>query len=907
MATRERYTRLSRDNDEQVEVDNQPMQQSLDEFVALHTEAALATSSGRDEDRENETKTEDNEEDNEDNNAPHQKQKKRVRYLCDADRHTIIQRIEKGEKQADLAREYGVTRAAICHIKKNRDEIITRYDSLIRQAQEIHRTESFAEPEEDSMVREIQSSSVLLLMTTLRDRRSEPETFRRAAGRLIMMLLEEALSIIGVHSIEMTTATGYVTYGLGRTDEFCGVAIGAEGFPFLVLFHQMEPDASQGSIHVKQETDEQGASVYRLNHVDLPSDIARYRVLLFSSTVNTGDTECKAIETLCSLGVQEGRITLVIILCSTDSLEAICNRFPGTSVALPRILRLLISLYWQVCGSSRVASTARSTRRRRRSSQGSVTSLRGIMAHESCGVEYNKHIAIGFALNNRIATTLAVRAASRLDPIQFCEADVSLSDLVTTHVVLGGATSATSSRVLDGVLLPVTDAPPRNVLQRRISSSAEISITGGVVVLAGDLDSLEFTTNSSVHVIFVHGGISPPVIDASVSTTDAPLCIPVSSYNSLRQLAEMSGAEIVDSWDELLPNAIGHECLQMKTLEFSVSRSQDDELASSFVQIMPDTRCQQHVSVIVQGPTKSLAEELRNETIKVISRLRNALRSGYVLPGNGGFWCACAAAVKQEAKALAQWMHYFEAQSHHIDVAMAATSPTAGAGSPKKAGMPRRQTAVVPLDYSFMGLTSLSEMQQHDPVCGTKKVISVNALTTRSRGGAGDGLASPTGVKVSTTAGTSPTKKRQTPVSLRVNNNKISSLNDMQEALCAVFDYPEMLQWLDLSGNVLSSIPPDVFSAYPDLFTLHLHGNQLSKYSDIDALAKWLPRLHSISLHGNPLEEKKHYRNYVISSFPNLKQLNFSSVTLGDRDKAETWTGIYKNARNGGKSRDDDL
>ncbi|KAG3106331.1 hypothetical protein PI124_g13664 [Phytophthora idaei] len=238
---------------------------------------------------------------------------------------------------------------------------------------------------------------------------------------------------------------------------------------------------------------------------------------------------------------------------------------------------------------------------------------------------------------------------------------------------------------------------------------------------------------------------------------------------------------------------------------------------------------------------------------------------------------------------------------------MAATSPSAGAGSPKKARMPRRQTAVVPLDYSFIGLTSLSEMQQHDPVCGTKKVISVNALTTRSRGGAGDGLASPTGVEVSTTAGTSPTKKRQTPVSLRVNNNKISSLNDMQEALRAVFDYPEMLQWLDLSGNVLSSIPPDVFSAYPDLFTLHLHGNQLSKYSDIDALAKWLPRLHSISLHGNPLEEKKHYRNYVISSFPNLKQLNFSSVTLGDRDKAETWTGIYKNARNGGKSRDDDL
>ncbi|EGZ12984.1 hypothetical protein PHYSODRAFT_316453 [Phytophthora sojae] len=195
---------------------------------------------------------------------------------------------------------------------------------------------------------------------------------------------------------------------------------------------------------------------------------------------------------------------------------------------------------------------------------------------------------------------------------------------------------------------------------------------------------------------------------------------------------------------------------------------------------------------------------------------------------------------------------------------MASTrAASAGAVSSKKAGMPRRQATAVPLDYSFMGLTTLSEMQQHDP-------------------------------------------KRQMPVSLRVNNNKISNLDDMHEALRAVFDYPGMLQWLDLSGNELESIPPDVFSAYPELFTLHLHGNLLSKYSDVDALAKWLPRLHSITLHGNPLEEKKHYRNYVIAAFPNLKQLNFSSVTPGDRTKAETWASIYKNARGGGSGRQDD-
>ncbi|KAL3663371.1 hypothetical protein V7S43_011777 [Phytophthora oleae] len=319
MATQERNTRLSHnDNDDELQVEargdpSQPMQ-------------TASTPSREDEPMLEETKAEDNE-------APRNKQKKRVRYLHDTDRHNIIKRIDKGEKQAALAREYGVTRAAICHINKNREEIITRYDSLIKQTQEINRAENYTDsPKENMMVSEIRSSSMLLLMTTLRDRRSGPETFRRVAGRLIMLLLEEAIAVTNTHAVKMTTSTGHTTHGLQRTDEFCGVAVGSEGFPFLVLFHQMEPDAAHGSIHVELETDQQGESVWRLEHLNLPSDITQYRFLLFSSTVNTGGAECKAIEALCGLGIQEDRITLVFILCSTDSLMAICNRFPRVRI-----------------------------------------------------------------------------------------------------------------------------------------------------------------------------------------------------------------------------------------------------------------------------------------------------------------------------------------------------------------------------------------------------------------------------------------------------------------------------------------------------------------------------------------------------------------------------------------------
>ncbi|GLE01877.1 hypothetical protein PINS_up010715 [Pythium insidiosum] len=62
------------------------------------------------------------------NAAPAQGKRRRRRLLSDVDRRVIIQRLEDGERQADLAREFGVTRAAICHINKHRGELLTRFD-----------------------------------------------------------------------------------------------------------------------------------------------------------------------------------------------------------------------------------------------------------------------------------------------------------------------------------------------------------------------------------------------------------------------------------------------------------------------------------------------------------------------------------------------------------------------------------------------------------------------------------------------------------------------------------------------------------------------------------------------------------------------------------------------------------
>ncbi|KAJ8577805.1 hypothetical protein ON010_g1401 [Phytophthora cinnamomi] len=54
------------------------------------------------------------------------RRKRTSRYLCERDRREIIQRIGSGEQQASLAKEFGVSRAAISNLYKNRCHILAR-------------------------------------------------------------------------------------------------------------------------------------------------------------------------------------------------------------------------------------------------------------------------------------------------------------------------------------------------------------------------------------------------------------------------------------------------------------------------------------------------------------------------------------------------------------------------------------------------------------------------------------------------------------------------------------------------------------------------------------------------------------------------------------------------------------
>jgi hypothetical protein len=53
------------------------------------------------------------------------------------------------------------------------------------------------------------------------------------------------------------------------------------------------------------------------------------------------------------------------------------------------------------------------------------------------------------------------------------------------------------------------------------------------------------------------------------------------------------------------------------------------------------------------------------------------------------------------------------------------------------------------------------------------------------------------------------------------------------------------------------------------------------------------------------LQDKKHYRNYVLHFCPHLLQLDFSRITKQQESSATTWSQTYRNALTKGSACED--
>lgn len=130
-------------------------------------------------------------------------------------------------------------------------------------------------------------------------------------------------------------------------------------------------------------------------------------------------------------------------------------------------------------------------------------------------------------------------------------------------------------------------------------------------------------------------------------------------------------------------------------------------------------------------------------------------------------------------------------------------------------------------------------------------------------------------------SGTVKKKKPEEIKAIRLANNAICEMQILVNPFSSVFDTSK-ITWLDVSFNQIEKIHLSVFEAFPNITALYLQANGILRLSEIKKLQKFT-FLKSLAIFGNPVEEHKHYRNYVLFFCKSLTNFDMSPVTKSER------------------------
>ncbi|XP_015261983.1 PREDICTED: leucine-rich repeat-containing protein 51-like [Gekko japonicus] len=191
--------------------------------------------------------------------------------------------------------------------------------------------------------------------------------------------------------------------------------------------------------------------------------------------------------------------------------------------------------------------------------------------------------------------------------------------------------------------------------------------------------------------------------------------------------------------------------------------------------------------------------------------------------------------------------------------------------SPSKAAM-----QAPPVDFSFRGISFVQDLLTEEPRPGPKPIKRTD-------------------------------EGRLLTQAVRLNNNTINDLTEFTEIMKKLLEHPEDIYWFDLSFNDLPTIDPVNLPSPPQAnfwqqHRAHRVGKSREGKGDCER-SGGEERGNSAALLGSG--NKATTVCYVISTLPNLKSFDFSTITKLDRSTAAVWRRMNIKPKKVRKRRDD--
>ena len=173
-------------------------------------------------------------------------------------------------------------------------------------------------------------------LTRLRDRRTQPQEFRRLLGEIAALMIYEATRSFGVKKVQSPDAARIRTNGFQLEREIVLVPVLRAGLGMLDSILQLIPHARVGFIGLKREETTLRAMFY---HKSLPKNLGRFEVILIDPMLATGGSAVAALDLLVEQGAKH--IRLVNLVAAPEGIRRVRKSYPRVPIFTAAVDRQL--------------------------------------------------------------------------------------------------------------------------------------------------------------------------------------------------------------------------------------------------------------------------------------------------------------------------------------------------------------------------------------------------------------------------------------------------------------------------------------------------------------------------------------------------------------------------------------
>jgi uracil phosphoribosyltransferase len=159
-------------------------------------------------------------------------------------------------------------------------------------------------------------------LTRLRDRRTQPQEFRRALSEVAALMIYEATRSFGVDTVRVRTPLAPAP-GRRLSREVVLVPVLRAGLGMLDSILQLIPNARVGFIGLKREETTLHAQFY---HKSLPANLSRFEVILIDPMLATGGSTAAAMDLL--VAQKAKHVRLVNLVAAPEGIQRVRQSYP---------------------------------------------------------------------------------------------------------------------------------------------------------------------------------------------------------------------------------------------------------------------------------------------------------------------------------------------------------------------------------------------------------------------------------------------------------------------------------------------------------------------------------------------------------------------------------------------------